>query len=73
MEAITLIGKRTWYESIVLQFLSAMQEGSATITMPSGEIINLGNRGGKVHANITISDKRFFERCVIGKQIILPM
>jgi len=65
MEAITLIGKRTWYESIVLQFLSAMQEGSATITMPSGEIINLGNRGGKVHANITISDKRFFERCVL--------
>ncbi|HTA82457.1 MAG TPA: cyclopropane-fatty-acyl-phospholipid synthase family protein [Bacteroidia bacterium] len=65
MEAITLTGKRTWYESIVLQFLSAMEKGSATITMPSGEIISLGTRGGSVHANILISDKRFFEKCVL--------
>jgi len=65
MEAITLTLKRTWYERIVLQFLSNMQKGSATIHMPSGEVISLGNGDGSVHANITIKDKRFFERCVL--------
>lgn len=64
MEAITLTAKRTWYENIVLHFLSNMQKGSATITMPSGEVINLG-KGNGVHANITISDRRFFEKCVL--------
>lgn len=64
MEAITLTHKRTWYESIVLRVLSNMQKGSAAITLPSGEVVNLGNGQG-VHANITINDNRFFERCVL--------
>ncbi|HTB06894.1 MAG TPA: cyclopropane-fatty-acyl-phospholipid synthase family protein, partial [Bacteroidia bacterium] len=64
MQTITLTGKRTWYENMVLQFLANMQKGSIAITMPSGEIINLG-KGDGVHADITISDKRFFEKCVL--------
>ena len=65
MDAITLTANRTWYERIVLQFLANMQKGSLTITMPSGEVINQGNNDGSVHADITITDNRFFERCVL--------
>ncbi len=33
--------------------------------MPSREAISLGTGEGNISANITISDKRFFERCVL--------
>lgn len=57
--------KRTWYENRVLQFLSNMKKGNAAITMPGGETINLGNGEGGISANINISDKRFFEKCLL--------
>jgi cyclopropane-fatty-acyl-phospholipid synthase len=65
MQTITLTGKRTWYENVVLQFLTGMQKGNISITMPSGEIINLGTGEGNVSASIHIKDNRFFERCVL--------
>lgn len=64
MDAITITAKRTWYENMVLRVLSNMHKGSVTITLPSGEVINQGDGKG-VHANIIITDNRFFERCVL--------
>jgi len=60
MQSVAITAKRTWYETVVLRFLSNLKKGSASITMPSGEIINLGNGEGDIHASITISDNRFF-------------
>ncbi len=65
MQSIAITYKRTWYEGLVLQFLSNMKKGKVNITMPSGEAISLGTGEGNISANITISDKRFFERCVL--------
>ncbi|HXB13707.1 MAG TPA: cyclopropane-fatty-acyl-phospholipid synthase family protein [Bacteroidia bacterium] len=65
MQSIAITYKRTWYEGLVLQFLSNMKKGRVNITMPSGEAISLGTGEGNISANITISDKRFFERCVL--------
>jgi cyclopropane-fatty-acyl-phospholipid synthase len=42
-----------------------MERGSITVTMPDGEVIALGNGEGNIHASVTISDKRFFEKCVL--------
>jgi cyclopropane-fatty-acyl-phospholipid synthase len=64
-QAIAITGKRTLYESLVLKFVSKMRRGSATITMPSGEVISVGNGEGNISANINISDERFFEKCVL--------
>lgn len=65
MQSVAITAKRSWYENIVLQFLSNMNKGRANITMPSGELITLGNGEGNISANINISDKRFFEKCVL--------
>ena len=43
-----------------------MKKGRVTITMPSGEIITLGNGRRKYFGQLsTITDKRFFEKCVL--------
>jgi len=65
MQTITLTGKRTWYENVVLQFLAGMQKGYISVTMPSGEVLNLGTGEGNVSASIRICDNRFFEKCVL--------
>lgn len=64
-QSIAITGKRTWYEALVLKFLSNMKKGRAAITMPDGEVITLGNGGTDISADITITDKRFFEKCVL--------
>ena len=57
--------KRGFYEKVILNLLSKMDMGSLSITMPSGEIIKLGNGEGNVIANIEIKDYTFFKRCVL--------
>ena len=64
-QSIAITGKRTFYETLVLKFVSRMKKGNATITMPSGEVITLGNGEGNITANINIADPRFFEKCVL--------
>ena len=64
-QTIAITGERTWYEAMVLKFLSNMKKGCATLTMPGGEIITLGNGSADISADITITDKRFFEKCVL--------
>lgn len=57
--------KKTWYEKKLLNLLSLMKKGRAEITMPDGEKISLGTGEGDISAQIIISDKRFFERCIL--------
>lgn len=63
-QSIAITAKRTWYEALVLKFLSNMKKGRATLTMPDGEVVTIGN-GDAITASITITDKRFFEKCVL--------
>jgi cyclopropane-fatty-acyl-phospholipid synthase len=64
-EAIAITGKRSFYETMVLKFVTKMKRGRGTITMPTGEVITVGNGEGNISANITINDRRFFEKCVL--------
>jgi len=56
--------KRSFYEKLVLNMLSKMSNGTMNITMPGGELIQLGG-GTEVVANMTINNSDFFKRCVL--------
>jgi cyclopropane-fatty-acyl-phospholipid synthase len=57
--------KYSFYEKVVLNLLSKMQLGKLNLTMPSGELINIGNGEGKVIANVKVNHSDFFKRCVL--------
>jgi cyclopropane-fatty-acyl-phospholipid synthase len=56
--------KRSFYEKQLLTMLSKMTNGTLNITMPNGELIQLGGNPELV-ANITIKDPYFFKRCIL--------
>lgn len=56
--------KRSFYEKQLLNMLSKMSNGTLNITMPSGELIQLGGTPELV-ANITIKNPEFFKRCIL--------
>ncbi len=56
--------KRSFYEKQLLNMLSRMSNGTLNITMPSGELIQLGGTPELV-ANITIKNPEFFKRCIL--------
>ncbi|HRG38368.1 MAG TPA: cyclopropane-fatty-acyl-phospholipid synthase family protein [Bacteroidia bacterium] len=63
--AISISVKRRFYEKVILSLLSKMQYGTLELVMPSGEVINLGDGHGNIHASITIKEYSFFKRCVL--------
>ncbi|HEY0031440.1 MAG TPA: class I SAM-dependent methyltransferase, partial [Bacteroidia bacterium] len=56
--------RRSFYEKVILSQLSRMEHGSLNMTMPSGEVIKLGNGEG-ITANMEIKNDGFFKRCVL--------
>ncbi len=60
---------RTWYERKLLEALSGMKKGKAALTMPDGEQITFGGNEGNITAEIVITDKRFFEKCILWGDI----
>jgi cyclopropane-fatty-acyl-phospholipid synthase len=56
--------KRSFYEKLVLNMLSKMNNGTLNITMPGGELIQLGG-DPEVVANVTVTNSDFFKRCVL--------
>ncbi len=57
--------KRSFYEKLILKKLSKMNLGTLNITMPSGELIKLGNGDGNIVANVSVNNRSFFKRCVL--------
>jgi cyclopropane-fatty-acyl-phospholipid synthase len=56
--------KRSFYEKLLLNMLSKMNNGTMNITLPNGELIQLGGDPELV-ANITINSAEFFKRCIL--------
>ena len=63
--AIRISVKRRFYEKMILSLLSKMQQGSLELVMPNGELIQIGNGQGTIHASITIKHYNFFKRCIL--------
>jgi cyclopropane-fatty-acyl-phospholipid synthase len=56
--------KRSFYEKQLLNMLSKMTNGTLNITMPNGELIQLGGNPELV-ANIKVNNAGFFKRCIL--------
>lgn len=65
MSSLAITNSRTFYEKIILSLLSKMNKGKLVVTMPNGEIIELGNGNNHIVADITINDNHFFKQCVL--------
>lgn len=63
--ALTITAKRGIYEKIVLGLLYKMPLGTLHLSLPSGQILKIGNGEGNVTANIEINNRAFFKRCVL--------
>lgn len=57
--------KRSFYEKIVIDLLSKMKSGILNLTLPSGELVKIGDGKHSIVANITVKDNYFFKRCVL--------
>lgn len=57
--------EQTFYEKQVLKLLKGMPYGRLNLTLPSGEVLALGDGTGDVTANVTIHTPAFFKRCVL--------
>ena len=63
--AITITGKRSFYEKVIIDLLSKMELGRLNLTLPTGELLQIGNGEGGITANIEIKSYTFFKRCVL--------
>jgi cyclopropane-fatty-acyl-phospholipid synthase len=63
---IALTNTRTpgFYEKTILKLLSAMKKGRCIITLPTGELLQIGDGDG-VEAKVHITSDAFFKRCVL--------
>src|SRR6201990_816881 len=63
--AIHITGKRSFYEKVIIGLLSKMELGRLYLTLPAGEVIEIGNGEGDITANIHIKNNAFFKHCVL--------
>jgi len=62
---LTLAKKRSFYQHIVLKFLSKMDKGLLYLTLRDGEQVTMGNGEGSIVANITVNSDEFYERIIL--------
>ena len=62
--AISISTKQGFYEKVILDLLYKMPLGTLNLTLPSGQLVKIGNGTG-IEANIEIKDPNFFKRCVL--------
>lgn len=64
--SLSIATKRTGaYQAIVLGFLYKMDKGFLNLTLPNGEVINIGTGEGNITANITVNDEAFYKRVIL--------
>lgn len=64
MTTAALTRKKSFYEGLVIDMLSQMPYGNLRLSLPSGEVLNIGNGEG-VSANVEVRNADFFRRCVL--------
>jgi cyclopropane-fatty-acyl-phospholipid synthase len=63
--SLALVKKHSFYQDIVLKFLSDMDKGNLYLTLPDGEQITIGNGEGSVAASITINSNEFYKQVIL--------
>lgn len=64
-DTLTIAKKNSYYQDVVLKFLSKMVKGSLRLILPNGEHITIGNGDGNISANITVNHDDFFKRIIL--------
>lgn len=57
--------RRSLYESIVLNLLKDMDQGFLSLTLPSGERLEFGQKESSVRAGVRINNNAFFKKAVL--------
>jgi len=62
---LTLVKKHSFYQDLVLKFLSKMDKGSLYLKLPDGEQITIGTGEGNISATIVVNDEAFYKRLIL--------
>lgn len=62
---LTLVKKHSFYQYLVLKFLSKMDKGTLYLTLPDGEQITIGTGKGNISATIMVNDEAFYKRLIL--------
>src|SRR4051812_28672327 len=65
MSTVALTAKSTFYETTILDLLSKMPYGRLNLTLPNGQVLNIGDGSGGIIANATITNSNFYKRCLL--------
>src|SRR6201996_9570122 len=63
--SITLVKKSSFYQDVVLKFMSKMDKGTLYLTLPDGEQLIMGTGEGNITANIVVNNDEFFKRIIL--------
>jgi cyclopropane-fatty-acyl-phospholipid synthase len=64
--SLSITKKRTgFYQDIVLGFLYKMDKGFLNLTLPNGELINIGTGEGNITASIVLNSDEFYKRVIL--------
>ncbi|WP_184546722.1 SAM-dependent methyltransferase [Mucilaginibacter sp. FT3.2] len=62
---LTLVHNSSFYQDIVLKFLSRMDKGTLYLTLPDGEQLVMGTGEGNISAHITVNSGEFYKRIIL--------
>jgi cyclopropane-fatty-acyl-phospholipid synthase len=64
-DTLTLVKKSSFYQDLVLKYLSKMDKGSLYLTLSDGQQITMGNGDGNITASITVNNDEFYKRIIL--------
>jgi cyclopropane-fatty-acyl-phospholipid synthase len=64
-DTLTLVSKSSFYQGVVIDFLSKMDKGTMHLTLHDGQTIVIGNGKDSLSANITVNCADFYKRCIL--------
>jgi cyclopropane-fatty-acyl-phospholipid synthase len=62
---LTLVKKTSFYQGVVIDFLSKMDKGTMHLTLHDGQTIVIGDGKEHLSANITVNSDEFYKRCIL--------
>lgn len=62
---ITITQKSSFYQDVVLKFMSKMDKGRLYLTLKSGEQITIGNGDSTIAASIVVNSDEFYKRIIL--------
>jgi len=62
---LTLVKKTSFYQGVVIDFLSKMDKGTMHLTLHDGQTLVIGDGKENLSANITVNSDEFYKRCIL--------